>query len=183
MAALPWIAGGIAGGAQAVAAYKKKKAHEAQAAEYREAKNRRMGAATREMSEERRKQEFIQSRAVALAAASGAGTDAGFVKVLSDLNAEGEYRVMSMLWAGLNDAEGLLARAKAEEQAADDAVVLGVVNTVTSAVSAYAGAGGQFGKSAAAAGAGASGATTLSRQGYPMSPVKNPPRTTLWGDT
>ncbi len=183
MAQLPFIAAGIAGGAQAVAAYKKSKAHEAQAAEYREAKNRRMAAATREMSEERRKQEFIQSRAVALAAASGAGTDAGFVKILSDLNAEGEYRVMSVLWSGLNDADGLLARARAEEKAADDAIVVGALNAVTSAFSAYAGAGGTFGKSAASAGAGASGATTLSKQGYPMSPVATPPRTTLWGDT
>lgn len=134
-----------AGGAQAIAAYKKSKAHEAQAAEYVEAKNRRMAATTREMSEEKRRAEFIQSRATALAAASGAGTDAGFVKILGDLAAEGKYRIMSVLWQGQNDAEGLLARARAEEKAADDALVMGAVNTVTSAMSAYSAAGGGFG--------------------------------------
>lgn len=156
---MAWAAAVVAGAAQAIAAYKKSKAHEAQAAEYREAKNRRMGAATREMAEERRKQEFIHSRAVAVAAASGAGTDAGMVKILSDLNAEGEYRVMSLLWSGLNDAEGFLARAKAEEQAADDALVMGAVNAVSSAFSAYAGAGGFSGGGAAASGS-SYGATT-----------------------
>lgn len=131
-----------AGSAQAIGAYKKMKSHQAQAAEFRAAKNRRMGAATREMAEERRKAEFIHSRAVALAAASGAGTDAGMVKILSDLKAEGKYRIMSVLWQGQNDAEGLIARARAEEKAADDALVMGVVNTVTSAFTAYGSAGG-----------------------------------------
>lgn len=132
----------VAGGAQAIAAYKKSKAHEAQAAEFAEAKNRRMGAATREIEEEERKREFITSRATAVAAASGAGTDAGFVKVLGDLNAEGKYRTMSVLWSGLNDAEGLLAQADAQKQAADDALVMGAVKTVSSAFTAYGAAGG-----------------------------------------
>ena len=143
------VAAIVAGGAQAIKAYKLKKGHEAQAAEYREAKNRRMGATTREMAEERRKQKFIQSRAIAVAAASGAGTDAGMVKLLADLNAEGEYRVMSVLWQGQNDAEGLIHQAEAQEQAADDALIMGVINTVTSAFSAYSGAGGSFGSTAA----------------------------------
>lgn len=142
---MAWVAAVAAGGAQAVAAYKKSKYHDAQAAEYVKAKNRRMGATTREMADEKRKQEFIHSRAVAVAAASGAGTDAGMVKILGDLAAEGKYRIMSVLWQGQNDAEGLLARARAEEKAADDALVMGAINVVTSAFSAYSMAGGSFG--------------------------------------
>jgi len=145
---MAWAAAVAAGGAQAIAAYKKSQAHEAQAAEYVEAKNRRMGAATREIEEEQQKAEFIQSRATAVAAASGAGTDGSFVKVLGDLVAEGKYRVMSVLWSGLNDAEGMLAAAEAEKQAAKDTLVMGAVNAVTSAVSAYSAAGGSFGSTA-----------------------------------
>lgn len=135
----------VAGAGQAYGAYSKAKAHEKQAEEYRKAKNRRMAATTREMSDESRKQAYIHSRAVAVAAASGAGTGAGMVKILADLAAEGTYRVMSVLWQGQNDAEGLLAQAKAEEQAADDTMVMGVINTVASAFSAYSAAGGSFG--------------------------------------
>ena len=134
-----------AGTAKMVGAWKKKKAYERQAAEYREAKNRRMGAATREMSEERRKQSYIQSRAIAVAAASGAGTDAGMVNLLADLAAEGEYRVMSVLWAGQNDAEGLIAQAEASQQAADDALIVGFADAITTAFSTYQAAGGTFG--------------------------------------
>lgn len=144
--AIPFIAAAVAGGGQAIAAYKKSKYHERQAAEYRKAKNRRMAAATREMAEERRKQEYIQSRAVAVAAASGAGTDGGVVKVFADLAAEGEYRVMSRLWQGQNDAEGFLAAARAEQKAAKDAITMGIVKTITSAFSAYMSAGGNMGQ-------------------------------------
>ena len=155
-----------AGVGQAYKAYKTRKYHQAQAAEYVEAKNRRMAAATREMAEERRKQEFIHSRAVALAAASGAGVDAGMVKILSDLQAEGEYRVMSLLWQGVNDAQGLLARARAEEKAADDAMVAGAINTVTSAFSAYSASGGTFG-----GGGSTPPPTSVSTSGLPHTPI------------
>jgi hypothetical protein len=156
------VAAIVSGGAQAIKAYKQMKGHEAQAEAYRQAKNRRMGATTREMSEERRKQAFIHSRAVAVAAASGAGTDAGMVKLLADLNAEGEYRVMSVLWQGQNDAEGLIHQAEAEEQAADDALIMGVINTVASAFSTYSSAGGSFGGSSTVSAPTASKATASS---------------------
>lgn len=168
---MAWAAAVVAGGAQAIAAYKKSKAHEAQAAEYVEAKNRRMGAATREMQEEKRKADFIKSRATAVAAASGAGTDGSFVKILGDLAAEGKYRTMSVLWSGLNDAEGLLARADAERKAAEDTLIMGVVNTVSSAFSAYAGAGGFTAKppEVASTSTGGTGATSERPAGFEMS--------------
>lgn len=141
--AIPFIAAAVAGGGQAIAAYKKSKYHERQALEYRKAKNRRMAATTREIAEANRKKEFVHSRAVAVAAASGAGTE-GLVKHLSDLNAEGEYRVMSLLWQGKNDADGLLAQARAEHKAANDAISMGIVKTITSAFSAFISAGGSM---------------------------------------
>lgn len=145
MQAIPFIAAAVAGGGQAVAAYKKKQAHEKNAQYLREAKDRRMAAATREAAAEQDKKQLIQSRALAVGAASGAGTGHGFVKLLGDLNAEGEYRTMSVLWQGLNDAEGLIHKAEAEMQAAKDAITMGAIKAVTSALSAYSMAGGSFG--------------------------------------
>ena len=132
-----------AGGAQAIKAYKTRKFKDAEAEGYRDARNRRMAAATREMQEEERRKEFMHSRAIALAAASGAGVDdPTMVKLLGDLNAEGEYRVMSKLWAGQDDAAGLQFRAEAAEREGDTAIELAPLNIVTSALSAYGAAGG-----------------------------------------
>ncbi len=119
---------------------KKLKDREAEA--YREAKNRRMAAATREMAEEDRKKEFMYSRALALAAAqTGNTSDAGLVALFGDLNAEGEYRILSRLWSGQNDAEGLIFRAEAATREGKAAVTASYINAVTSVVSDYSGMG------------------------------------------
>jgi len=132
-----------AGGAALIKAYQKNKLKIEETKAFREAKNRSMAATTREMAEEERNKEFMHSRAVAVAAASGAGVDdPGMVKVLADLNAEGEYRVMSKLWRGQDEAEGLIFRAEAAKREGDDAIVAGYFNAVSSAMSAY---GGGFG--------------------------------------
>lgn len=113
---------------------------------YREAADRRMAAATAEAAEERRKKEFMYSRALAVAGAqSGRTSDPGITTLLADLNAEGDYRVLSTIWAGQNEAEGLRFRAEAARREGDAAWTAGLVNGVTSAVSAYAGMGGKFG--------------------------------------
>jgi len=132
------------GVSKAIGAYKKSKAHEAQAAEYVEAKNRRMAATTRELSEEARKADYIKSKAVAIAAASGAAGP-GVVRIMGDIAAEGKYRVMSTLWQGLNDADGLMHKAEVEKQAAKDTLVVGVISAFTSGASAFASSGGSFG--------------------------------------
>ena len=120
---------------------KKLKIEESEA--IREAKNRSMAATTREMAEEERNKEYMHSRALAVAAASGGGVDdPGMVKVLADLNAEGEYRVMSKLWRGQDEAEGLIYRSEAARREGDDAFSAGIISGVTSAMSSY---GGGFG--------------------------------------
>jgi len=93
------------------------------------------------MSEEIRNKELMHSRAIAVAGASGAGTD-GLTKLLGDLNAEGEYRVMSVLWNGQNEAQGLQYRAEAAEREGKAAQTAGIIDGITSAVSAYVGMGG-----------------------------------------
>lgn len=132
-----------AGGGQAYKAFQIRKQKIAESKAYREAKNRSMAATTREVAEEESNKEFMYSRALAVAAASGGGVgDPGMVKLLGDLNAEGEYRVMSKLWAGLNEAQGLIFRADEAKKEGDAAITAGIFNALTAAGSAYAGAGG-----------------------------------------
>jgi hypothetical protein len=140
------IAAFAAGGSEAYRAHQAKKYKTREAKAYREAKNRSMAATTREMSEEERNKELMHSRAVALAAASGGGVDdPGIDKLLGDLNAEGEYRVMSKLWTGQNDAEGLIFRAEAAQREADDSYTAGIITALSSATAAYHSAGGSRG--------------------------------------
>lgn len=138
-----------------------KKLKEQEAKGYQEAATRRLAAASREVSEEERNKEFMYSRALAVSAASGGGTGNGVTKLLSDLNAEGMYRMMSRLWVGQDEAEGLRFRAEQAEREGDAAVKASYINAVTSVVSTGSGFGwfDGAGASAAAAGAGASGAT------------------------
>lgn len=85
----------------------------------------------------------MNSRALAVGAASGAGTSGpGFVKVLSDLDAEGEYRVMARLWNAQNDADGLYFRADAARREMKATNSMAMVNALTSATVAYFGAKG-----------------------------------------
>lgn len=58
--------------------------------------------------EQRRQARIAQSRAVALAAASGgSSTDATVVNILGDIGAEGEYRALTELFEGSERAHGL----------------------------------------------------------------------------
>lgn len=137
---------------------------------------RTMAATSREVDHGQREKEIMHSNALATAAASGAGTGHGMVKLLADLNAEGIYRMMSTLWSGRNEAEGLQYQAEQARSAGDSAVTASYITGVTSALSAYSGMGG-FDKAPSAAAAGAKGSGALA-----MSPVKNPPPTRLWGN-
>lgn len=115
----------------------KLKEREAQGLE--EAAKRRLAVSHREAAEERRKKEFIYSRALAVAAASGGGTkDQGIVALFGDLNAEGEYRILSALYTGQNEAEGLLFRAEAARREGKAARDASRVTAITSGISTYA---------------------------------------------
>ena len=134
------IAALATGGAQLYKGKQQEKLKEQEARGYREAGKRRMAVATHEIAEEERNKEFTYSRALAVAAASGGGTgSAGIVKALSDLNAEGEYRMLSRLFVGQDEAEGLIFRAEAAEREGKAAIDASRISAVTSAVSTYAG--------------------------------------------
>jgi len=158
---------------------KKLKDQEAQG--YTDASYRRLAAASRDVSEEERNKEFMYSRALASSAASGGGTGHGVTKLLADLNAEGMYRMMSRLWVGKDEAEGLQFRAEQARREGDAAVKASYINAVTSVVSYGASMGGWGGGPPSAASAGASASGAVSAQGYPMSPVPaGSVQTKLW---
>lgn len=134
---------------------------------YLDAADRRQAAMTHEAAEEGRKRDFMLSRALAVAGAqSGDTTDAGVQTLLSDLNAEGDYRVLSTIWLGQTEAEGLRFRAEAARREGKAAKKASYINAVTSAVSGYTsmgGAEGSFGKWAGKTFS-ASGQTTTAMQ-------------------
>ena len=115
----------------------------------RDAANRRKAAATAEVSEGQRLKEHMYSRALAVAAASGGGTDAGVTNLLGDLNAEGDYRILSKLYVGADEAEGLQFQSEQAMRAGDAALEAGYVKAATTVLSAY-GSGAFAGTSAPA---------------------------------
>jgi hypothetical protein len=159
--------------AQVYKGHEANKLKEEEAVGYRDAAGRTMAITSRQMAEEIRNKKFMHSRAIAVAGASGAGTD-GITKLLGDLNAEGEYRVMSVLWNGMNEAEGLQYRAEAAEREGKAAETAGWINGITSAVSAYVGMGGRASNDPGAASTGF-GAPPITA----YSPAKGG-RPTLW---
>lgn len=134
---------GTAFAGSAIKGFKTRKMKQQEQAALMDAKNRNMAVTTREIAEEQRKKEFMYSRALAVAAASGAGVDdPGMVALFGDLNAEGEYRVLSKLWSGQNEAEAMNFRAEAARREGDAAFEAGLINGVTSALSSYSSLGG-----------------------------------------
>ena len=133
---MAWLAKAAAGGAELMKAHAIEKAKLREAEAYVDAKNRTMAATTHDIAELQREKEIMHSRALALAAFQGGGVDdPGVVKILGDLNAEGEYRIMATLWAGQNEAEGLLFRAKEAKREASSARQAGIFNALTAGMS------------------------------------------------
>lgn len=120
MAWLGWVASGVsaigglmsaegtlaAGEGEKEAAYAEANQMETQAGQVR-------AQSQRAAVEDRRQGRLAQSRAQALAAASGAGaTDPTVLNIIGDLEKEGEYRALSDLYAGDSQAQSLEYGAK-----------------------------------------------------------------------
>ena len=135
MAQLVMVALAAGGALMKAHATAKAKLRESEA--YIDAKNRTMAATTHDIAELQREKEIMHSRALALAAFQGGGVDdPGVVKILGDLNAEGEYRIMSRLWSGQNEAEGLVYRAEAAKREGSAVMTAGMIRAVSSVMSA-----------------------------------------------
>ena len=140
MGVLAIVAVAIAAGGALYKGAETKKLKELEAKGLHEAANRRLGAAHREAAEEERNKDFVYSRALAVSAFSGGGTsDPGMVALFGDLNAEGEYRILSRLYAGEDEAEGLKFRAEIAKREGEAAETASYFDAVSSGISAYSG--------------------------------------------
>lgn len=108
----------------------------------RDAAMRRGAAATAEAGENKIIKERFESRAVALAAFQGGGVDDPSVqKVIGDLNAEGEYRILSKLYVGMSEVEGMHFQSGQLMREGEAALNEGYVNAAKTVMSAYMGGG------------------------------------------
>ena len=104
----------------------------------RDAAMRKAAATTAEVGENERTKERMESRAIALAAFQGGGVDDPSMQTLiGDLNAEGEYRILSRLYVGMGEAAGLEFASEQAMRAGDAALNAGYVNAVTTVLSSY----------------------------------------------
>ena len=135
-------AAAVMGGAKLYQAKKAKELKDREALAYLEAADRTRAAAHQEAREEQRNADYAYSRALAVAAASGGGVDnPGVTKLLSDLAAEGQYRVMSRLYAGDTEAKGLEFRAGTAKKEGRNIKRTGYLQAATTAFSTYQGFG------------------------------------------
>jgi hypothetical protein len=82
-------------------------AKESEAAQYEEQSIAEFATAQRQAEEEKRKSRILQSRALAVAGASGAGvSDPTVFDIVSDLEGEGAYRAAVAMYEGGQRAEG-----------------------------------------------------------------------------
>lgn len=72
----------------------------------------------RRAMEERRQARLVSSRALAVAAASGGASDPTVVNMMADIEGEGEYRALSALYEGNEEAIGLENQARARRKEA-----------------------------------------------------------------
>jgi hypothetical protein len=76
-------------------------------------------SAQRDAMEQQRQARLVSSRALAVAAASGAGADdPTVVNIMANIAGEGEYRALTSLYSGETDARALEAEATARRQEA-----------------------------------------------------------------
>lgn len=93
----------------------------------------------REAMEERRQARLLNSRALAVAAASGGGADdPTVVNIMADIEGEGEYRALTALFNGEASARGLENQARAKRVSARNAKIGGIIEGASSLLGAGA---------------------------------------------
>lgn len=143
-----------AGKAEQEAGRARQQALEHQAAQARQNAGQERAAAQRGAIEQRRQGRFVASRALARAAASGAGAgDPTVENILGDIGAEGEFRALTELFVGEERARGLEHQADIkvfeggqERRAGDIARRASKFSAFTQVLSGGAKAAGIYGK-------------------------------------
>lgn len=107
----------------------------------------------REAMEQRRQARLTSSRGLAVAAASGAGADdPTVVNLLADIEGEGEYRALTALYNGEEQARADESQAAAYRKAAKNAKTAGLLKAGGTILSAGSSMAGRFGGSSVASG-------------------------------
>lgn len=105
----------------------------------------------REALDERKKARLLESRALALAAASGGGaSDPTIVKIMSDIAGEGAYRAQTALYEGAEESRRLMKGAEARRMggtmAGQSALSMAKAREIASVGTLFSGAGSLYAK-------------------------------------
>lgn len=165
-AATSIIGGNNAAASAKEAGARQKAASEFEAAQLEQNAGQAIASSQREAEEQRRQTRLVQSRALALSAASGGGvTDPTVVNLIGDIAGEGAYRAGVALYQGADKARQMNMGASAKRYEGDLAVEAGNNKAKAYRMQGIAGAFGSatslFGKYGGG-GPGAAAATTAS---------------------
>jgi propanediol dehydratase small subunit len=115
-----------------------KDARDQEAKQLRKKAKARRAEATAEAGEERRKGRFVQSRAQAVAAASGGSlADPTIINIMGDLAADAEFNALTALYEGDTEAKGLRAQASVAKKRGRAALVVSAFDEAESLASKY----------------------------------------------
>jgi hypothetical protein len=105
-----------------------------------------IASSQRKAMEERRQARLAGSRALALAASSGAGVDdPSVVNAIAGIEGEGEYRALVALYEGETSAQSKKAQAEANRRGAKSAKLAGILGAGGSVLSAGGSLAGRYG--------------------------------------
>lgn len=88
-------------------------------------------ASQRQAMEERRQSRFLQSRALAVGAATGGASDPTVVNAIAGLEGEGEYRALVRLYEGEEEGRGMEVEAKNRRKEAKNVKRAGYISAAS----------------------------------------------------
>lgn len=159
-------AGNRQAASELIKARRAKEADDFAAAQYTQNAGEIIAASQRAANDETRQAKLVQSRAVALAAASGAGaSDVSVVNLVSRIRGEGSYRAQTQLYQGESQARQMRMAAKAKSYEGLTAEEAGSLNAADVTAKYEAAATSEEAKGVAAQAAGRVGAATARIKG------------------
>lgn len=132
-------------GGSILSSMKQAKALKAEAGQYRRKAGLERASAQRDAMEQQRQARLLESRALAVAAASGGGaSDPTVVNTIANIAGEGEYRALTALYNGEEQALGLEAEATARIKEAKNVKTAGFINAASTLFSSASSFGDRY---------------------------------------
>jgi len=121
----------IKGGGTILSGFQQAKEAKSEAAQLDAASGQERASSQRDAMEQRRQATLVNSRALALAAASGGGaSDPTVVNMMANTAGEGEYRALTSLYNGDQQARSYEAKAKGLRREGKNAKLQGIIQGV-----------------------------------------------------